>query len=418
MVSAEFNRLSFNLQRGTGEEADIFLHLDARPASAMVVRNARLSGDWGAEETEGALPFAPSTPFLLVVSVFSDVYEIEIDGKPFTRFAHRDGLPLTNVTHMSITGDVILSAIHIPVENMPKNLRLGIPGKTKIGDLFTFSGTVLEDADRFIINLQCGPGQADDVVFQFNPRMDEQQVIRNTRLDDTWDSTEERHGGFPFAQGQKFNLDIGVTSSEYVTWVNGVEFIRFAHRLDMTNACTLYLAGDVQMHNIRINSIASRLPPQSGDHSAKNFQNSQLQVFYPPTPVALPIAGGLAPGKIVAISGVVNAEPNRFSINLQSDPTDGTDIMYHFNPRFGGETDIRMNSRESGTFGEELQVFDSVLLLPGVAFELQIACMPDGGFFTAVNGCPLYTFPGRMDLTRADHVGIEGDVTVRRIVVL
>lgn len=92
--------------------------------------------------------------------------------------------------------------------------------------------------------------------------------------------------------------------------------------------------------------------------------------------------------------------------------------MYHFNPRFSGaSSDIVINSREDGNWGGEVRSSETMLLLPGVAFDMQILCKDDGSIFTAVNGCAMPEFPARLDLTRADHVTADGDVVIRRVVV-
>lgn len=44
-----------------------------------------------------------------------------------------------------------------------------------------------------------------DVVFHFNPRFNEQTIVRNSNIDGRW-GPEERGGGFPFVQGRRFEV--------------------------------------------------------------------------------------------------------------------------------------------------------------------------------------------------------------------
>lgn len=54
---------------------------------------------------------------------------------------------------------------------------------------------------RFNVDFIKGP----DVVFHFNPRFNEQTIVRNSNLGGYW-GPEEREGGFPFVQGQRFEV--------------------------------------------------------------------------------------------------------------------------------------------------------------------------------------------------------------------
>ena len=47
----------------------------------------------------------------------------------------------------------------------------------------------------------------EEVVFHLNPRFYEQQVVRNSNMD-RGSGPEERDGGFPFIQGQRFEVQV------------------------------------------------------------------------------------------------------------------------------------------------------------------------------------------------------------------
>ncbi|XP_076354056.1 32 kDa beta-galactoside-binding lectin-like [Tachypleus tridentatus] len=413
------DRFAINLKRGSDpDSADIYFHFNPRfQDTACVVRNS-YSGEWGEEERDGDSPFSPTMPFLVVISAFSNGYEVEVNGNTFTTFQHRDGLPLSNVTHLSITGDVIIQAIQIPIETLPKHLRLSIPGETKIGDMFYIRGEVSGDAERFIVNVQCGPGMADDVVFHFNPRFPDGVVVRNIRSDDTW-GEEERDGNMPFTPGDAFDLVICAASDGFHTMVNGQEFIKFGHRLEMHKACTLYIEGDLAIKDVWINSTPTHLPPDFDD-TPRDLQMSSLQHFVLQNDSAIcRIPNGICPGSMLVISGVVDKEPSRFSVNLQCDSCEDADILYHFNPRWDdseGEVLVQ-NSRDEGVWGEEIRTSEKFPFFPDSNFDIQILCQAEN-FRVAINGVFHVEFPYRLDLSRGDHVLVRGDVHIRRIVVV
>lgn len=70
---------------------------------------------------------------------------------------------------------------------------------------------------RFHVDFIKGP----DVVFHFNPRFPEQTIVRNSNLGGCW-GPEEREGGFPFVQGQRF---------EVKCYINGKKSAEFIHNL-------------------------------------------------------------------------------------------------------------------------------------------------------------------------------------------
>ncbi|KAK3596033.1 hypothetical protein CHS0354_032556 [Potamilus streckersoni] len=69
---------------------------------------------------------------------------------------------------------------------------------------------------QFVIALQSGSNinQRNEIPFWFNPRFNENQVVRNTKTGNSW-GPEERHGGFPFQQGQTFDVQIFVRYDTY-----------------------------------------------------------------------------------------------------------------------------------------------------------------------------------------------------------
>ncbi|GBM79093.1 hypothetical protein AVEN_187929-1, partial [Araneus ventricosus] len=73
---------------------------------------------------------------------------IEVAGSSNFSIKVRDGLPISAITHLAIQAELSIRAIHIPVENMPRNLRLSMGSGLKVGDLFSIKGQPTEDAKR------------------------------------------------------------------------------------------------------------------------------------------------------------------------------------------------------------------------------------------------------------------------------
>ena len=59
---------------------------------------------------------------------------------------------------------------------------------------------------RFDINVCDDAKMSHKTALHFNPRFNEKQVVRN-HYDRDW-VREERHGGFPFARGQEYQVKI------------------------------------------------------------------------------------------------------------------------------------------------------------------------------------------------------------------
>ena len=67
---------------------------------------------------------------------------------------------------------------------------------------------------RFSINLQCGKDAGSNIVLHFNPRFNENCVVRNTKRNGTWER-EERGGFLPFKKQQPFEIILHVDSQHF-----------------------------------------------------------------------------------------------------------------------------------------------------------------------------------------------------------
>ncbi|XP_055027003.2 galectin-related protein A isoform X1 [Misgurnus anguillicaudatus] len=111
-------------------EGDVALELKVNFAERAVIRNARLSGQWGASETAlSFFPFASGEPFkksrlirpgkifpvfnspiLMEIVCEHQQFRIMVDGRPLCGFAHRF-TQLSSLTALRVHGDLQLTKV-------------------------------------------------------------------------------------------------------------------------------------------------------------------------------------------------------------------------------------------------------------------------------------------------------------------
>ena len=96
---------------------------------------------------------------------------------------------------------------------------------------------IAPDSGRFAINIFSGDNP-DDIVFHFNPRFEQDCVVRNSRLEGCWGS-EEREGDMCFKPGKKFCIMIFVQSSGFLVMVDDEVFCRYEYRAPICDTMLL-----------------------------------------------------------------------------------------------------------------------------------------------------------------------------------
>lgn len=92
-------------------EGDVGLELKVNFAEKAVLRNARLSGQWGATETAlSFFPFAPGEAFKMEIVCEHQQFRIMVDGQPLCGFAHRF-THLASLTALRVCGDLQLTKV-------------------------------------------------------------------------------------------------------------------------------------------------------------------------------------------------------------------------------------------------------------------------------------------------------------------
>ncbi|XP_040298793.1 galectin-4 [Bufo bufo] len=137
-------------------------------------------------------------------------------------------------------------------------------------------------------------------------------------------------------------------------------------------------------------------------------------IYNPPIPLRQPIYGGLRPGMSVYIQGMVPHHAKSFAVNFSCGQHDGTDIAFHFNPRFDGKDNVVFNAFQSGSWGGEEKRKDGIPFSRGGYFELVFFINP-GSYQVNANGSPFYEFRHRIPLERVQCVHVNGDVNIQSL---
>ncbi|KAM6163651.1 galectin-9-like [Rhynchocyon petersi] len=271
-------RFAVNFQTGYSAN-DIAFHFNPRfEQGGYVVCNTKQNGSWGPEERKMQMPFQKGQAFQICFLVQSSNFQVMVNGSHFVQYSHR--VPFHRVDTIAINGDVQISAItfqnsraapvhtvhaarstmqfsqsacppHRPRGRKPKIL----PYFTSIlGGLYPYksivvTGSVLPNAHRFHINLRCG----NDIAFHLNPRFDENTVVRNTKINNSW-GPEERNlpGRMPFTRGWSFMVLITCEDRSFKVSVDGQHLFEYHHRIKSLPAInSLEVAGDIQLTHVQ-----------------------------------------------------------------------------------------------------------------------------------------------------------------------
>lgn len=137
-----------------------------------------------------------------------------------------------------------------------------IPGGLAHGAMIRIRGHIAQVLTNFIqINVQTGPalGPSDDINLHLSIRPDQGIIVRNHMKNREW-GAEERNGGCPIARGQFVEMLILGQANCFKVAINGKHFCEFNHRLPLTSANFIYVAGEMTIESI---TIGGDVPPSA-----------------------------------------------------------------------------------------------------------------------------------------------------------
>uniref|UniRef100_A0A4W5KJ78 Galectin n=1 Tax=Hucho hucho TaxID=62062 RepID=A0A4W5KJ78_9TELE len=252
-------RFHVNLQCGSRGNPDVALHFNPRydGSKDIVICNTMQHSKWGSEEREYPAHMTRGANFTLMFLVNRDSYSVIVNGAHFMEYLHR--LSFSRVDTISVDGGVEIQSIAFsnPAVTSPppqpgypvqphsvgmvmlwilcsqvvpyKNIMAGglYPGRN-----ITVQGVVNHNADKFCVNLRFNSG----VALHFNPRFNENIVVRNSLLKEQW-GPEERTGGMPFYRGHSecVLVTIMCDTNCYRVMVNGVQMFSYNHLMTLSS---------------------------------------------------------------------------------------------------------------------------------------------------------------------------------------
>uniref|UniRef100_A0A914EKA9 Galectin n=1 Tax=Acrobeloides nanus TaxID=290746 RepID=A0A914EKA9_9BILA len=109
-------------------------------------------------------------------------------------------------------------------------------------------GTPTSDADRFEVNFLSSD---DEILFHFNPRLNENCIVRNATEGHQWIyEKEERENRCPFQPGKRFALDFIQDGQTFKCYVDGPAYASFTARININQLRNIEIKGDVRVEEI------------------------------------------------------------------------------------------------------------------------------------------------------------------------
>lgn len=294
-----------------------------------------------------------------------------------------------------------------------------IPGGNMTpGRQIIIQGMVPQYSEGFGINLANGSAIGNprsDTAFHFNPRFNENCVVRNSLRGMKW-AAEERHNGMPFARQMQFEIVIIADQYGYKVAVNNNHFCDFQHRLPLTSVNILTIEGSITINSIRFPALQ---PPAYQPPPTLSYPSSQppMPLFNPAVPLTTGIPNGLFHGKMILISGTPTA-PTRFTINLQEGGLHNADIGLHFDVRIHSNHDtntVVRNHRTRGQWGQEERAIPYFPFVPKAPFEMIILC-ENTCFKVALNNQHFVEFKHRlMPFSKFNMLNISGNISISQV---
>lgn len=186
-----------------------------------------------------------------------------------------------------------------------------------------------------------------DIALHFNPRLPQNYVVRNTKINGSW-GDEERCSALPFClhRDSQFLIQILITNTDYLISVNGRHYAHYKHRVPYHLVKGLEVKGDVAEVSCEQNIIAEYPEPAAEFKEIVFVDDTNLVLSAEErNKFQLPFYGKLKipfdNSHVLHIHGRLKMLPDSFYINLQNSAKiwPHPQIHFHFNPRFNSSVD-------------------------------------------------------------------------------
>nr|CDJ84613.1 Galectin domain containing protein [Haemonchus contortus] len=248
-INEDANRVEVNLLHGASQidPGQAALHVNLRFDEGKIVMNSYMGGQWGKEERE-SMPFKKGQKFDLRIRVHVDYMEISCDGKKVHEYKHR--MPFDQIEYLQIKGDCTLNGVHWGGRFYKVPWESAFPdGHLKAGQKIVLYG--IPKGERWNLDLL---GRDGDILFHFNPRFKDKQIVRNSYKSGVW-AKEEREGPFPFEKEHGFDLTIQNEPYSMQIFVNSEQIGTFAHRTEdpVNDYIGMRIDGEIEITSIEFN---------------------------------------------------------------------------------------------------------------------------------------------------------------------
>ncbi|BFZ12326.1 hypothetical protein BsWGS_15366 [Bradybaena similaris] len=270
-----------------------------------------------------------------------------------------------------------------------------VPFTLAEGKEIVIQGVTSHHANNFLVSLSVGRDHNSETPFCFNPRFDQNEVVRNHNSNG-WGS-EEKHGGFPFYKGSPYEIKIVVRHHGYQVFVNNNYFCDFNHRLSKESVRHLYIEGDTSVNRISFFDVVS----------------------CPNVPFHIPVHGEVHPGREFVITGVPTGQ-ERFNVNLLcgGHNIDHHDVALTFDVRFNFSNcynEVVRTHKAGGGWGAEEKHQSYFPFSANVPFEIVIL-VEHHGFKISVNNQHFVDFNHRIHpIQRISHLSVDGQVRLTQV---
>ncbi|XP_022913520.1 galectin-6-like isoform X2 [Onthophagus taurus] len=274
-VLKKCKRFSINLICNKQPNSDIAFHFNPRMEQRYIVRNCRIRGYWGEEETSSNMPFMFQKDKSFKVDFFATEREfrVSIDGEDWCAFTYR--MPLGSIVALEVRGLVEVkdvktktfktypdnvTPIDIKIGDETKdNLRLPFVGKLPqpfgVGWELDVAGRLKLLPQTFFINLQESPyiWPHPNIPLHLNPRFNAMNgsdvFVRNAWYDGNW-GAEERAPVCPFLAGNDFLVQIRNDYDAFTIWSQGKMIAEFRIKRPVDKIMYVYITGDLELYNV------------------------------------------------------------------------------------------------------------------------------------------------------------------------